>query len=191
MHICFALKKVLYEESKKRFDEDAKFRERTQQVQDWDERHEIAWVQMCKISRERYQKVYQRLGVHAKEEDKSTHDFYICKTKGLLRKQGLTIESEGDEVIFFEGRKLPLVDLAALWHALEKEKATAAKSAGLIVTNNADDPLSHVGFGLVQDKAEDKDLEHTAEALGYGAVKYADLKNNSYTFSFNDMLNEK
>ncbi|GJV15497.1 RNA-directed DNA polymerase, eukaryota [Tanacetum coccineum] len=187
---------------------------------------------------------------------------------GLLRKQGLTIESKGDEVIFFEGRKLPLVDLAALctWldyvgplitDELDSEKRwsyrdpkgniqgsfslaqlhmwkdyfpsdlqiwsyygnvketillhnalkrrtknagqrdkieiciTAAKSAGLIVTNNADDPLSHVGFGLVQGKAEDKDLEHTAEALGYGAVKYADLKNNSYTFSFNDMLNEK
>ncbi|GKB22690.1 arginine--tRNA ligase, chloroplastic/mitochondrial-like protein isoform X2, partial [Tanacetum coccineum] len=38
------------------------------------------------------------------------------------------------------------------------------------------------------------DLEHTAEALGYGAVKYADLKNNrmtNYKFSFDEMLNEK
>ncbi|KAF5748527.1 arginine--tRNA ligase cytoplasmic-like isoform X2 [Tripterygium wilfordii] len=37
-------------------------------------------------------------------------------------------------------------------------------------------------------------LEHTAEAVGYGAVKYADLKNNrltNYTFTFDQMLNDK
>ncbi|PWA51543.1 hypothetical protein CTI12_AA435660 [Artemisia annua] len=57
---------VLYKESKKRFDEDAEFRERAQQG--WDERHHNAWVQICKLNKERYQKVYQRMGVHVKEE---------------------------------------------------------------------------------------------------------------------------
>ncbi|XP_020268077.1 arginine--tRNA ligase, cytoplasmic-like isoform X1 [Asparagus officinalis] len=40
----------------------------------------------------------------------------------------------------------------------------------------------------------DEELEETAEAVGYGAVKYADLKNNrstNYTFSFEQMLNDK
>ncbi|KAG0500640.1 hypothetical protein HPP92_000712 [Vanilla planifolia] len=40
----------------------------------------------------------------------------------------------------------------------------------------------------------DEELEKTAEAVGYGAVKYADLKNNrltNYTFSFDQMLNDK
>lgn len=39
-----------------------------------------------------------------------------------------------------------------------------------------------------------QELDATAEAVGYGAVKYADLKNNrltDYTFSFNQMLNDK
>ncbi|OVA08525.1 Arginine-tRNA ligase [Macleaya cordata] len=39
-----------------------------------------------------------------------------------------------------------------------------------------------------------EELEQTAEAIGYGAVKYADLKNNrltNYTFSFDQMLNDK
>lgn len=46
-------------------------------------------------------------------------------------------------------------------------------------------------------KAEEwteKELEETAEAVGYGAVKYADLKNNrltNYTFNFDQMLNDK
>ncbi|XP_077228431.1 arginine--tRNA ligase, cytoplasmic-like isoform X2 [Tasmannia lanceolata] len=40
----------------------------------------------------------------------------------------------------------------------------------------------------------DEELAQTAEAVGYGAVKYADLKNNrltNYTFSFDQMLNDK
>ncbi|XP_076928679.1 arginine--tRNA ligase, cytoplasmic-like [Bidens hawaiensis] len=39
-----------------------------------------------------------------------------------------------------------------------------------------------------------EELEQTAEAVGYGAVKYADLKNNrstNYTFNFDQMLNDK
>ncbi|XP_073140656.1 arginine--tRNA ligase, cytoplasmic-like isoform X1 [Henckelia pumila] len=38
------------------------------------------------------------------------------------------------------------------------------------------------------------ELDEIAEAVGYGAVKYADLKNNrttNYTFSFDQMLNDK
>lgn len=40
----------------------------------------------------------------------------------------------------------------------------------------------------------EEELEQTAEAVGYGAVKYADLKNNrltNYTFNFDQMLNDK
>ncbi|XP_019192361.1 PREDICTED: arginine--tRNA ligase, cytoplasmic-like isoform X1 [Ipomoea nil] len=46
-------------------------------------------------------------------------------------------------------------------------------------------------------KAEEwteEELEQTAEAVGYGAVKYADLKNNrltNYTFNFDQMLSDK
>ncbi|KAH9762659.1 Arginine--tRNA ligase [Citrus sinensis] len=40
----------------------------------------------------------------------------------------------------------------------------------------------------------EEELEQTAEAVGYGAAKYFDLKNNrltNYTFSFDQMLNDK
>ncbi|XP_066361793.1 arginine--tRNA ligase, cytoplasmic-like isoform X2 [Miscanthus floridulus] len=40
----------------------------------------------------------------------------------------------------------------------------------------------------------DEELEQTSEAVGYGAVKYADLKNNrltNYTFNFEQMLSDK
>ncbi|XP_059638262.1 arginine--tRNA ligase, chloroplastic/mitochondrial-like isoform X2 [Cornus florida] len=44
------------------------------------------------------------------------------------------------------------------------------------------------------DEWSEEELEKTAEAVGYGAVKYADLKNNrltNYTFNFDQMLNDK
>lgn len=40
----------------------------------------------------------------------------------------------------------------------------------------------------------DEELEHSSSVMGYGAVKYADLKNNrlsNYKFSFDEMLNLK
>ncbi|CAL0335287.1 unnamed protein product [Lupinus luteus] len=50
---------------------------------------------------------------------------------------------------------------------------------------------------LERDVAKDwpeEEVEKAAEAIGYGAVKYADLKNNrlsNYTFNFDQMLNDK
>ncbi|XP_056163692.1 arginine--tRNA ligase, cytoplasmic-like isoform X1 [Syzygium oleosum] len=47
--------------------------------------------------------------------------------------------------------------------------------------------------GKDKEWSEDE-LDKTAEAVGYGAVKYADLKNNrttNYTFNFDQMLNDK
>ncbi|XP_057538321.1 arginine--tRNA ligase, chloroplastic/mitochondrial-like isoform X3 [Amaranthus tricolor] len=47
--------------------------------------------------------------------------------------------------------------------------------------------------GKAEEWSEEQ-LVQTAEAVGYGAVKYADLKNNrltNYTFNFDQMLNDK
>ncbi|PWA72562.1 arginine--tRNA ligase, cytoplasmic [Artemisia annua] len=87
----------------------------------------------------------------------------------LLRGNGLPVVSEGNETVFIEGRKLPLVYLTALRHALDVEKAdwmvyvtdvgqrdyietciTAAKRVGLITDDHSIFPVSHAGFGHVQ-----------------------------------------
>ncbi|GJT08096.1 retrovirus-related pol polyprotein from transposon TNT 1-94 [Tanacetum coccineum] len=94
--------KVLYEESKKRFVEDAKFKDRTQLMQDWDERHKITWEKIYKISREHYQKVYQSLGARMKEKGERLHDFYISHALDLLRGKGFNTNSEGDKAIVIE-----------------------------------------------------------------------------------------
>nr|XP_043628648.1 arginine--tRNA ligase, chloroplastic/mitochondrial-like isoform X2 [Erigeron canadensis] len=260
---------VFYKASKKRFDDDTEFKERAQQavvkLQAGEEKYRKAWAQICEISRKGYEKVYQRLGVHLEEKGESFYNPYIADTLDLLRQKGLIEESDGAQVIFIEGKKIPLIvvkrdggfnyastDLAALWYRLNEEKAewiiyvtdvgqrehfemffTAAKRAGWLPTNESEYPkTSHVGFGLVLgddgkrfrtrstevvklvdllDEAKtrckaalvergkavewtEEELESTAEAVGYGAVKYADLKNNrltNYTFNFDQMLNDK
>ncbi|GJY64017.1 arginine--tRNA ligase, chloroplastic/mitochondrial-like protein isoform X2 [Tanacetum coccineum] len=101
---------------------------------------------------------------------------------------------------------------------------TAAKLAGWLPTKEREYPKAcHVEFGVVLrddgkkfrtlstevvklldllDEAKSRskeaivkrELEHTAEAVGYGAVKYADLKNNrltNYKFNYDQMLNDK
>ncbi|KAI3505548.1 hypothetical protein L1887_27680 [Cichorium endivia] len=274
---------VFYKASKQRFDSDSDFKERAQQavvsLQGGEEKYRKAWAQICEISRKGYEKVYQRLGVHLEEKGESFYNPYIPKTLDLLKQKGLIEESEGAQVIFIDGKKIPLIvvkrdggfnyastDLAALWYRLNVEKAEwiiyvtdvgqrehfemfftvtislfqAAKRAGWLPIDESKYPkTSHVGFGLVlgddgkrfrtrstevvklvdlldeaktrckaaikeQEEARikrgivvdwtDEERDRTAEEVGYGAVKYADLKNNrltNYTFNFDQMLNDK
>ncbi|PWA71352.1 arginyl-tRNA synthetase, class Ic [Artemisia annua] len=229
---------VLYDKSKKRY-EDAGFRERVTSVQGWDQSHQMAWSQICKIIRQCYQTVYQRLGVKVKEEDKRSYDTHIRDTLDLIMGKGLPRGSEGDKAVT-EGTNSPLVYLAILRHALLEEKSdwilhvsdegkrgsieksiSGARLIELIGKDLSECPLSHVGFGLkhpevvnfvnVLDEAKSRckvllegqgmanqwtaeENEHAAEALGIGALKYTDLKNNrltNYTFSVDQMFNEK
>ncbi|XP_057974142.1 arginine--tRNA ligase, cytoplasmic-like isoform X1 [Malania oleifera] len=260
---------AFYKESKKRFDDDPAFKERAQQavvsLQGGKPKYRKAWAQICEISRQEYEKVYQRLGIKLEEKGESFYNPYIPGVLEALSKQGLVEESEGARVIFIEGKNIPLIvvkkdggynyastDLAALWYRLNEEKAewiiyvadvgqqqhfemvfSAAKCAGWLPNDDNEFPkTNHVGFGLVlgedgkrfrtrstevvrlvdlldeaksrckaalveRGKGEEwteEELEKTAEAIGYGAVKYADLKNNrltNYTFNFDQMLNDK
>ncbi|KAF9617050.1 hypothetical protein IFM89_033155 [Coptis chinensis] len=259
---------VFYKKSKERFDKDPDFKERAQmavvQLQGGEENYRRAWAQICEISRREFDMVYQRLGVKLEEKGESFYNPYIPGVLEGLSEKGLIEESEGARVIFFKGKKVPLIvvksdggynyastDLAALWYRLNDEKAEwiiyltdvgqqghfemAARRAGWLPQDEKLHPYpktSHVGFGLVlgddgkrfrtrssevvrlvdlldeaknrskaalvgRGKAEewtDEELEQTAEAVGYGAVKYADLKNNritNYTFNYDQMLNDK
>ncbi|KAL2928995.1 Arginine--tRNA ligase chloroplastic/mitochondrial [Bienertia sinuspersici] len=258
-----------YKQSKKRFDEDPDFKERAQKavvsLQGGDPKYHKAWATICEISRREFQKVYVRLGVHLEEKGESFYNPYIPDVLKILNSRGLIEESEGAQVIFIEGKQIPLIvvkrdggfnyastDLTALWYRLNEEKAEwiiyvtdvgqrehfemffhAAKSAGWLPSDDNKYPkVNHVGFGLVLgedgkrfrtrssevvrlvdlldeaknrskealiERGKDKEwseeqLSQTAEAVGYGAVKYADLKNNrltNYTFNFDQMLNDK
>ncbi|KAJ8641728.1 hypothetical protein MRB53_018422 [Persea americana] len=207
-----------YRAAKRKFDEDPSFKERAQQavvrLQGGEAQYRSAWTKICDISRKEFDQVYQRLGVHLEEKGESFYNPYIPRVLEELNNKGLIVESEGARVIFIEGQPIPFIvvksdggfnyastDLSALWFRLNEEKAdwiiyvtdvgqsqhfqmlfSAAKRAGWLPPNGK------IG------EWTDEELEKTAEAVGYGAVKYADLKNNrltNYTFSFDQMLNDK
>ncbi|GMY36190.1 arginine--tRNA ligase, cytoplasmic-like isoform X1 [Fagus crenata] len=258
-----------YKASKQRFDSDLDFKERSQKavvrLQGGEQKYYSAWERICEISRNEFDKVYQRLGVHLEEKGESFYNPYIPDVLKELTSKNLVEDSQGARVIFLEGYKIPLIvvksdggynydstDLSAIWYRVHEEKVEwmiyvtdvgqqlhfemvfkAAERAGWLSTDdNAYPKASHVAFGLVlgedgkrfrtrntevvrlvdlldeaksrskatlieRGKGEEwteEELEQTAEAVGYGAVKYADLKNNrltNYTFSFDQMLNDK
>ncbi|EPS60203.1 hypothetical protein M569_14601, partial [Genlisea aurea] len=131
---------AFYKESKKRFDSDTAFRERAQHavvsLQSGVERYRKAWSHICEISRQGFQRVYQRLGVDLEEKGESFYNPYIPGVIKLLSEEGLVEESQGARVIFIEGKNIPLIvvksdggynyastDLSALWYRVNEEKA--------------------------------------------------------------------
>ncbi|BAF16646.1 arginine--tRNA ligase, chloroplastic/mitochondrial isoform X2 [Oryza sativa Japonica Group] len=90
---------------------------------------------------------------------------------------GLVLGSDGKR---FRTRSTEVVRLIEL---LDEAKSRSKSELLQRLTEN----------GKIVDWTEEE-LEKTSEAVGYGAVKYADLKNNrltNYTFSFEQMLSDK
>ncbi|CAH8369997.1 unnamed protein product [Eruca vesicaria subsp. sativa] len=92
-------------------------------------------------------------------------------------KFGVVNGEDGKKFKTRESKTVPLTDL--LDEAMTRSKAAITKRA-----EEARDAKEWTP----------EEIDKTAEAVGYGAVKYADLKNNRstpYTFSYNTMLEDK
>ncbi|KAK6136564.1 hypothetical protein DH2020_029705 [Rehmannia glutinosa] len=91
---------------------------------------------------------------------------------------------------------LAMLDLGLFWEKMGSGFNSSTETVKLV--DLLDEAKSRSKEALVQrGKAKEwtaDELDGTAEAVSYGAVKYADLKNNrttNYTFSFDQMLNDK
>ncbi|MEB3340080.1 arginine--tRNA ligase [Okeania sp.] len=137
---------TFYKQSKKRFDEDEDFKERSRKevvsLQAGAEDSRFAWQLLCNQSRREFQVIYDLLDISLNERGES---FYNSMLPGIieeLNKLGLLEESDGAKCVFLEGftnkegERLPLIvqksdggynyattDLAALVHRIEKEGA--------------------------------------------------------------------
>ncbi|KAL2321344.1 hypothetical protein Fmac_030313 [Flemingia macrophylla] len=110
-------------------------------------------------------KAYRRAGWLPKDEN----EFPKCTHIGF----GLVLGEDGKRFRTRSSETVRLVDLL--------DEAKNRSKAALLERD------------AVKDWPEEE-IEKTAEAIGYGAVKYADLKNNrltNYTFNFDQMLNDK
>ncbi|KAK2454722.1 Arginyl-tRNA synthetase, class Ic [Trifolium repens] len=110
-------------------------------------------------------KAFRRAGWLPKDEN----EYPICTHIGF----GLVLGKDGKRLRSSMGETVRLVDL--LDKAKEKSK------------------IALLQRGNTKEWSEEE-IEKASEAIGYGAVKYADLKNNrtaNYTINFKQMLNDK
>ncbi|KAJ1430189.1 Rossmann-like alpha/beta/alpha sandwich fold, partial [Sesbania bispinosa] len=110
-------------------------------------------------------KAFRRAGWLPKDEK----EFPICTHIGF----GLVLGDDGKRFRSRSSEVVRLVDLL--------DEAKRRCKAALLERENAKDWT-------------EEEIEKTSEAIGYGAVKYADLKINrltNYTFNFDQMLNDK
>lgn len=98
---------AFYKQAKKRFDEDADFKERSRQavvdLQSGDEAATQAWQVLCNQSRQEFQKIYNRLDIDVNERGESFYNPLLPDVLKDLKAQGLLVEDQGAQVVFLEG----------------------------------------------------------------------------------------
>ncbi|MGD1809090.1 arginine--tRNA ligase [Dapis sp. BLCC M126] len=138
---------AFYKQSKKRFDEDEDFQEKSRKevvsLQGGAEDSRYAWQLLCNQSRREFQVIYDLLDIRLNERGESFYNSMLPGVVEELNKLGLLEKSDGAQCVFLagftnkEGERLPLIvqksdggynyattDLAALVHRIEKEEAT-------------------------------------------------------------------
>ncbi|MCH2048313.1 MAG: arginine--tRNA ligase [Trichodesmium sp. ALOHA_ZT_67] len=138
---------AFYKQSKKRFDEDQDFQEKSRQevvnLQTGAEDSRHAWELLCNQSRREFQVIYDLLDIKLNERGESFYNSMLPGIVEELNRLGLLEESDGAQCVFLsgftnkEGEDVPLIvkksdggynyattDLAALVHRIEKEGAT-------------------------------------------------------------------
>ncbi|XP_066999324.2 arginine--tRNA ligase, cytoplasmic [Anabrus simplex] len=133
---------AFYKESKKRFDEDPEFKKRAYEcvvkLQKFDPDYTKAWKMICDVSRQEFQKVYDRLGINVIERGES---FYQTRMESLVKEldlRGFLEEDEGRKVMWglVKDDSIPLTiiksdggftydtsDMACIKQRIEEEKA--------------------------------------------------------------------
>ncbi|PSN46081.1 Arginine--tRNA ligase, partial [Blattella germanica] len=95
---------AFYKESKKRFDEDADFKQRAYncvvKLQNMDPAYNKAWQLICDVSRREFQKVYDRLDIKLVERGESFYQKRMEKLVKELEDKGLLEEDEGRKVMW-------------------------------------------------------------------------------------------
>ncbi|XP_039809505.1 arginine--tRNA ligase, cytoplasmic-like isoform X2 [Panicum virgatum] len=176
-----------YKASKIKFDDEssgfkAKAKQAVVRLQQGEDRYRAAWEKICQISHNEFDSVYKRLGVELEEKAASMAGWLPDQNEKEYPKTthvgfGLVLGLDGKRFRTRCSEVVRLVDL------LDEAKSRCKEELIGRLTEN----------GKIADWTVDE-LDTTSEAIGLGAVKYADLKNNrltDYTFSFDKMLSDK
>jgi arginyl-tRNA synthetase len=199
---------AIYKASKKRFDDDEKFKETSRnnvvRLQSGDKECHKIWNLLCDISRKEFQNVYDLLGVRLEEVGESFYNPMIPGVIATLEKCKLTERDDGMLIIKLKHFSIPLIvqksdggygydstDMAAIHYRLFEKKAD-----WLIYITDAGQ-ANH--FYMVFDAAKaagwlDKKAPQRLDHIGFGVVCGDDGKRfktrSSETVRLVDLLNE-
>lgn len=134
-----------YKESKLRFDSDAEFKKRSYacvvKLQSHDPVYIKGWQAICDVSRQEFQKIYDRLDIVLTERGESFYQELMKQAVALLQEANVLEEDDGRKVMFAPGLPVPLTvvksdggytydtsDMAAIRHRINDEKAVRRNS---------------------------------------------------------------
>ena len=185
----------IYKLSKKKADTDSVFKEKAKlevvKLQSGDETNLKLWRHICQISREQFQKIYDKLDIKLIERGESFYNAFLPNIVKELTE--LKIATETDKAICVLHKDFPLIiqksdggytydttDLAGIKYRLTVENADwliyvtdsgqyehfkrifeTAKQAGWL----KDQRVDHVGFGLMLDAKKKKFKSRDGEAI--------------------------
>ncbi len=150
---------VIYKASKKRFDEDPDFKERSRlnvvNLQSFEPTCYKIWQLLCEVSRKEFEKVYKLLDVTLEEYGESYYNPMIPPVIEILRSKGLIEEDSGMLVVKLPHFTIPLIlrksdggygydstDMAALHHRLFQLQ----RDWIIIITDAGQAPHFHMCF---------------------------------------------
>ena len=173
-----------YKNAKKKFDDDPEFKKisqlKTVDLQKGDPNARKAWQFICQISRDNFEKVYEKLDVHLTECGESFYDDLCRKLVKELEEKNIIVEDKGAKILRVEGFQNPMIivksdggigydstDLAAINYRVNTLKAdwliyvvATEQSEHFKILFKAGEiagfykpgqvRLDHMGFGLVQ-----------------------------------------
>jgi arginyl-tRNA synthetase len=98
---------VFYREAKRRFDDDADFKDRSRQavveLQQGDPDARAAWQALCHRSRDEFHEIYARLGIAVTEMGESFYEPYLAETVQELEDKGLVVIDDGAKCVYLDG----------------------------------------------------------------------------------------
>ena len=196
---------AIYKASKKRFDENESFKERSRlnvvKLQAGNPECRAVWTLLCDISRLEFQKVYDALGVKLTEVGESYYNPLIPSTIEELQKLGLVEEDQGMLLVKQEKYQIPLIvrksdggygydstDMAAILYRLRELK----RDWIVYITDAGQAMHFHMCFDAARAAGwvEGQRLDH----IGFGVVCGEDGKRfktrSSETVRLIDLLDE-
>jgi len=197
-----------YKAAKKRFDEDAEFKEKARlavvDLQSGGKFSLMAWQRICDVSRKAFQIIYDRLGVTVYERGESFYNSMIPPLVEELKIRGICKDSDGAMCIFTpKVSEIPLMavksdggfgydstDLAAVYHRLFVMRADWI----IYITDMGQELHFHMIFDAAEQAGWHRPPATRVDHMGFGVVQGEDKKKfktrSGETVKLSDLLDE-